>query len=301
VKNTQLKWCGFKSLETLNSLQLSNICFDVQNSSTIFDKLPRLNNLELISCSNPPSPFTNLLAPLKNLEHLTLVDFSHLSNSVQIPQTLKHLVLKRLLKKEKIDARIFQTLPASLISLKIECDETTHFIHEFAYDDPNLMNPNLFSSDLPNLRRLEIGNTPIAWHCWARLTNLSELVCTHLLPQRGHSDFEALRNLVNLKTLHLTHCWIFELPANVFITLTKLKSLYLNENELDELTSEAFNGLEKLQVLDLTSNYLSRMDLDKWNALFGKLKCLRSINLFKCDIHDRIYMRLSELKISTNM
>jgi hypothetical protein len=180
------------------------------NNPSVFDQIPNLLSLELISCSTSNS---NLLHNLTNLEQLTLENKNRTEfNAKIVPQTLKFLYLKCQNLYDELHTGIFRNLP-NLISLRIDSDIYTN-IHEQC---ESFYNDELFPG-LSSLRKLELGGTRIPWTCLSHLINLSELsICNW----QGLVDFGAIQRLSNLKSLKLRACNICELPPNVFVDAYK--------------------------------------------------------------------------------
>jgi hypothetical protein len=135
----------------------------LKNSSitnpSVFDQIPNLLILELISCSTSNS---HLLYDLTNLEQLTLENNDRDEFKVNVPQTVKFLYLRCQNLSEELQTGIFRNLP-NLISLRIDCgddggDDETQSIHD-RYDDDDY-DAGLFLG-LSSLMKLELGGIRI--------------------------------------------------------------------------------------------------------------------------------------------
>jgi Leucine-rich repeat (LRR) protein len=256
-----------------------------ENSTTIFDSLPNLLSLEIVSCSNQTSSInSNLLDNLPKLEQLTLKNVTPISD-FKITPTVKHLYLT-CNNFTATNQLTFENL-SNLVSLRMNSNN---------FEDSNMNYENLFGG-MKNLRKLEMAHSyHIPWRCWTHLSNLTEFVCKFCF---GEVDFGVFKDLVNLKKLHLTDCDLEELPANVFVNQKKLEMLILFNNKLDDLNCETFNGLESLKVLNLEENPLRNFNLVKLNEILTKLKCLEGFYFSESEIddYDEILDKLDELKI----
>jgi len=90
------------------------------------------------------------------------------------------------------------------------------------------------------------------------------------LPNNGLTQVpqEAVRNLLNVRTLDISQNKITELPSFSFPPLPELRTLNLMGNNLDKLQANALQNLPMLKVLNLSQNKLSSSEVSV-KSLFG--------------------------------
>ena len=167
--------------------------------------------------------------------------------------------------------------------------------------------PRFFQPVTNTLEELLLQNNSISVLPPGLFHGMRQLTELHLAHNEITSHWvgpETFADLINLRTLDLSHNRMTRLDGKTFSSLTSLNLLNLAHNEIDSIPEDSFASLSSLQSLILSHNHLSKIDS---SLPLSGLRGLMSLSLDHNGIetiHDQAFVNISsslfELNLSNN-
>ncbi|KAH1022987.1 hypothetical protein HUJ04_012283 [Dendroctonus ponderosae] len=137
-------------------------------------------------------------------------------------------------------------------------------------DFPLTLLPNSFAG-LGMLKTLTLYNVNVQLlkrDFFAGLSQLIELVLTGNISK---IEFDAFQEVLNLETLILRNCRIYNISMDGFLGLRKLKYLDLSKNELEYIPTGVFDDLINIREIYLNDNQFKTLPRDIFSKIHPKL------------------------------
>ncbi|XP_016076639.1 PREDICTED: toll-like receptor 5 isoform X2 [Miniopterus natalensis] len=262
---------AFRNLPNLRILDLGKSDLDFLHPDA-FQGLPHLFELRLFACGLSDAVLKD--GYFRNLESLSRLDLS----MNQIHSLTLHPSFRELNSLESIDFFLNQIpivcehdlQPLQGKSLSLLRLAASNLYSRVSVDWAKCMNP-FRNMVLDTLDVSENGWTIDITRNFSNAINgsqISSLVLTYHVMGSGFGfqnikdpDRDTFTGLArsSLKSLDLSHGFIFSLNSRLFETLKELKLLNVAHNKINKITDEAFYGLSNLQVLNMSYNLLGEL------------------------------------------
>lgn len=270
---------AFRNLPNLRILDLGDSQLDFLHPEA-FQGLPYLFELRLFHCGLSDAVLKD--GYFKNLESLSRLDLS----KNQIHNLSLHPSFRELNSLKSIDF--------SLNEVPTVCEQELQPLHGKTLSSLRLASTYLYSrvsvdwGECRNpFRNMVLDTLDVSGNGWTvgivsnfsnavRGSQISNLVLAHHIMGPGFGfhnikdpDQNTFTGLArsSVRSLDLSHGYIFSLNSRLFETLSELKLLDVAHNKINNIADEAFYGLRSLQVLNLSYNLLGELYSSNFHGL----------------------------------